>query len=145
MGACSSACSSSKSDGTNKGSRNNKEEKWLISNELALGFRRVTITTITTVLEAYSKCDSINDNMLLDFLSDLSMATIGVDDPENDIGKFYASLKDGDEFDMDKIAVLAILLGKGTKAEKASALYKRFNVLGNVPKENFTTMLSIMI
>jgi len=97
------------------------------------------------VLDAYSKCDKISDNMLLDYLTDLSMATIGVDDPENDIGKFYASLKDGNEFEMDKIAVLGILLGKGTKAEKATALYKRFNVQGIVPKEKFETMLSIMI
>ena len=83
--------------------------------------------------------------MLLDFLSDLSMATIGIDDPENDIGKFYQSLKEGNQFEMDKIAVLAVLLGKGNKVEKASLLYKRFNVQDIVPKEKFENMLSIMI
>lgn len=66
--------------------------------------------------------------MLLDFLSDLSMATIGIDDPSNDIGKFYQSLKDGNQFEMDMVAVLATLLGKGNKVEKASLLFKRFNV-----------------
>ena len=124
MGVCSSGQQPS---GNDKGKRNIKEEKRLISNEAALGFHKVPIGTIETVLEQYHEIYEISDNMFLDFLSDLSMATIGVDDSENDIGRFYNCLKDGNQFEMDKIAVLAILLGKGNKAEKASVLFKRFN------------------
>jgi hypothetical protein len=113
--------------------------------ESELGFNSIDAKTCVEQLKRYSRNNRLSSNALKLAATESGLNIAGYDRPKTIKGKMYSKLIDGTSFAVKELVLIAIMLGKGSYADKARMLFEEWDeqCTGILTNTQITSLIKI--
>lgn len=109
------------SDGTSASS-----EELVHTIETGLGFSQCLAARLVSKIHCHSTSGRMNKKQFRDMMQAVGLCTDPLEDPDAPASRFFQYFSEGKRYEAKKLAMLAILLGKGTIDTKAELLFSLY-------------------
>lgn len=104
------------------------QETIIVNKEHIIPFPRSSARAINATISKYSKHGKLSRQEFLRAHDELGMSLKSeMEDPGSAIYRFYSNVREGNLFDVKSLILAGILLGSGSKQEKAEVLFNLYN------------------